>query len=291
MLIYGEKLFLVLGVAGICILFSVLFFLGLGIMLPSSGKITASSELDQYVEVSGYKIRYRTNNLEKTPVILLHGFGGDLTNWEKLAKSIKCGKAISIDLIGFGLSDKPYIEYDMETQRKYLLAYMDAVGIQKAVLVGSSMGASIALWTAAQSPERVLGLMIFAPSAYPGSMHHTWPGDFFYRPGYLNRFLRTIVGMKLFNRLFPNNLGRQAMDVTASYNQNFVKSLSLIRQPVFLIWSKGDKRVPFSYCKRYMELLKDVTFIEASENLGHNAASSPTPEILSRLCELISKAG
>ena len=208
--------------AGAFILVSFLCILALGVVMPSVKQITSSPEQDRYAHVDGYRLRYRTTNLAKPPIVMLHGFANDLSTWEKLSSTITCANAISLDLIGFGLSDKPAINYNFESHRKYLLAFLDALHIQKTVLVGTSMGASIALYTAAKSPERVAGVVAFAPSGYPDSMRHAWPADYFYKPGAANRILRAIVGTKLFRALFPNSLGIQALDVANTYNVEYV---------------------------------------------------------------------
>lgn len=286
----GKNVIIIVTLVGILISFSFLLILLLGLMLPSVDKITVSPDRDRYIEVIGCKLRYRTTDLDKPPIVMLHGFGGNLSDWEIIAEKVKCAKTVSLDLVGFGLSEKPPMDYSIETQRNYLLAFLDAMNIEKAVLVGSSMGASIALWTAAKSPERVAGLVVFAPSAYPDSMRHAWPGDIFYKPGFPNRILRAIVGMQIFRTLFPKSLGLQAIDITASYNHEFVNLLSAIQQPVLLIWSHGDKRVPFTYSEQYKKLLRNVEFIEAPKKLGHRAASNPTPEIQDGICTLVAKA-
>jgi len=286
----GKNVIIIVTLVVILMTFSFLLILVLGLLLPSAEGIAVLPDRDRYIQVIDCKLRYRTTDLDKPPIVMLHGFGGNLSDWEKIAGRVKCAKTVSLDLVGFGLSEKPSMDYGIETQRHYLLAFLDAMNIEKAVLVGTSMGASIALWTAAKSPERVAGLVVFAPSAYPDSMRHAWPGDIFYKPGFPNRMLRAIVGMKIFRALFPKSLGLQAIDITASYNHEFVDLLSSIQQPVLLIWSRGDKRVPFPYSERYKELLRNVVFIEAPKNLGHRAASNPTPEIHDGICTLVAKA-
>ena len=221
---------------------------------------------------------------------MLHGFGGNLAEWEPIARGMEFGKVISLDLVGFGLSGRPPIKYDLENQRKYLLEFMEKLNIRKAVLVGSSMGASIALWTASRSPERVAGLVLFAPSAFPGSMRHRWPGDWIYRPNALNRAVRVVVGTSLYDVLFPKSLACQALDITASYDDSFARGLQGIRSPLLLVWSRGDERVPFSYNRRYRELLPQAKFIEADPRVGHAAAGHPTPEILEGIREIASRA-
>ncbi len=274
----------------VILLLSVAAFLSLGALLPANGTISRGAK-DLFIDVKGSKIRYRTSDNKGPPMILLHGFGGSLSEWGPLVNAVKCGMTISLDLIGFGLSDKPSITYDLETQRQYILGFMDSLGIEKTVLVGSSMGSSIALWTAAHSPERIGGLVVFAPSALPGSMRHRWPGNLFYRPNIMNRTARWFVASGLFNAIFPTSLGCQAIDITSSYNEAFTESLFAIHQPLLIVWSRGDRRVPFSYSEHYRELLPHALFIEAPPQAGHSALAFPTTEIIRGVCEIVARAG
>lgn len=267
----------------------VLTFLAVGTVLPKNSP-EAISEKDRFLDVLGSRLRFREVEHQGPALIMLHGFGGDLEVWEPFIGKIDCARLISIDQIGFGLSDRPSITYDLESQRQYLLAFMDRMNIPKAILMGTSMGASVALWTAARSPERVAGLVLFAPSAYPGSMRHRWPGDLIYRPGIANKAMRLVAGSKFYEFLFPRSLARQAMDITASYTGEFPKVVSTVRQPLLLVWSQGDRRVPFAYSNRYRELLPHARFIEASPGVGHNAAQHPSNEIVEGVRNIIAIA-
>jgi pimeloyl-ACP methyl ester carboxylesterase len=264
-------------------------FLVPGLLLPKD-QPTVSGEQDHFLDVLGSRIHFRMVDHQGPTLIMLHGFGGNLSGWDPLTGRIDCASMISLDLIGFGLSDRPAITYDLDTQRKYLIAFMDRMNITKAVLVGSSMGASLAIWTAACSPERVAGLVLFAPSAYPGSIRHRWPGELIYRPGVLNSAMRAVAGSRLFDLLFPWSLGRQALDVTASYTGAFTAGLNAVHQPLLLIWSRGDQRVPFSYSGRYRELLPQAQFIEAPREAGHSAYGHPTREIVEGICNIAAQA-
>jgi pimeloyl-ACP methyl ester carboxylesterase len=264
-------------------------FLAPGLLLPKN-RSTVRGEQDRFLDVSGSRIRYRMVEHQGPTLIMLHGFGGDLSGWEPLIGRLACARMISLDLIGFGLSDRPAITYDLDNQRKYLIAFMDRMNIANAILLGTSMGASVALWTAARSPERVGGLVLFAPSAYPGSMRHRWPGDLIYRPGVLNRAMRAVAGSPLYDFLFPRSLGRQALDVTASYTGTFTAGLNAVHQPLLLVWSRGDQRVPFSYSGRYRELLSQAQFIEAPLDAGHYAAQHPNREIADGICNIVAQA-
>jgi pimeloyl-ACP methyl ester carboxylesterase len=274
-----------IGVAAILILMP---FLALGLLLPVSAtpKQTAA---DQYISIFGSQIRYRPVARSGTTVIFLHGFGNSLAMWEPLTKFLSCGRIFTLDLIGFGGSDRPGITYDLETLRRYLVAFMDAQHIDRAVLVGSSMGASIAAWTAAHSPDRVLAVVLFAPSGYPGSLQYPWPLGTLYRPGIPNRLARMIVQTWIFEILFPHSLARQALGITSSYNSLFAEVLFRIHQPTLLVWSRGDRKVPFLYSEVYRKRIPHAKLIERPAAAGHGVATFAPQETAEQICKFLNE--
>ena len=95
------------------------------------------------------------------PVILIHGFGGSMWQWEHQQTALsKSMRLITPDLIGSGLSDKPDIEYRPEEMLDYFVSFMDALHIPQAVLVGNSMGAGLAIGMALTHPDRVSKLIL-----------------------------------------------------------------------------------------------------------------------------------
>ena len=96
------------------------------------------------------------------PVILLHGGGSSIEVWEKNIQALaQQHRVFAFDMVGTGLSDKPAVTYSLDYQFQFLKAFLDTLGIQTASLIGNSMGGSIALKFALESPERVskLGLI------------------------------------------------------------------------------------------------------------------------------------
>jgi pimeloyl-ACP methyl ester carboxylesterase len=99
------------------------------------------------------------------PVVLLHGLGA--TNASMLPTLVDLARdhrVVAPDLPGFGDSGKPPVDYAPAFFARWLTAYLDALGIERAVLVGNSMGGRIAIETALVAPERVASLVLFAPS-------------------------------------------------------------------------------------------------------------------------------
>lgn len=101
------------------------------------------------------------------PVILLHGFGGSMWQWEHQQHALSQHfRTLTLDLPGSGLSDKPDIEYLPDQMMDFCLGFMDALQIPQATLVGNSMGAGLAIGMALTHPTRVdkLALISGLPS-------------------------------------------------------------------------------------------------------------------------------
>jgi pimeloyl-ACP methyl ester carboxylesterase len=95
------------------------------------------------------------------PVVLIHGFGGSMWQWEQQQHTLSQHfRILTLDLPGAGLSDKPEIDYRPDQMLDFFVGFMDAVKIQQATLVGNSMGAGLAIGMALAHPTRVTKLVL-----------------------------------------------------------------------------------------------------------------------------------
>ncbi|MCI0427819.1 MAG: alpha/beta hydrolase [Nitrospiraceae bacterium] len=95
------------------------------------------------------------------PVILIHGFGGSMWQWEHQQHTLSQHfRVLTLDLPGAGLSDKPEIDYRPDQMLDFLVGFMDAVKIQQATVVGNSMGAGLAIGMALAHPTRIAKLIL-----------------------------------------------------------------------------------------------------------------------------------
>jgi pimeloyl-ACP methyl ester carboxylesterase len=135
------------------------YFAIAAIILVSSGWTGAAQPRrtveSKEVSVLGFKLHYLEAG-KGAPVVLLHGLGGDGSRWgpniEPLAKDFH---VFALDQIGFGQSDKPLANYHTGMLSEFLVDFLKAVNVPKASLVGNSMGAGVALYTAVHFPQVV----------------------------------------------------------------------------------------------------------------------------------------
>lgn len=120
------------------------------------------------IVVDGVRTRYlRAGSGE--PVILLHGLGASSYSWRYAIPALSDRfDVIAPDFPGFGRSDKPWdFDYSIAGQHRWVMSFMDALGVGKARFVGNSMGGVISLWSALEKPERVESLVLLGTPAYP----------------------------------------------------------------------------------------------------------------------------
>jgi pimeloyl-ACP methyl ester carboxylesterase len=95
------------------------------------------------------------------PVVLLHGFPLSMAMWDPIRPGLaEAARVITPDLRGFGASDKPTGDYSMTALAEDITRLCDALGLEKIVLGGHSMGGYVALRFAAAHRDRLAGLIL-----------------------------------------------------------------------------------------------------------------------------------
>lgn len=104
---------------------------------------------------------------DKRPVILVHGLLLSQNMDRPLAEDLAArgNRVITVDLLGHGESDRPrdMWRYSMHSFGEQLVALMDHLELEQAVLMGTSLGANASLEVAARAPERLRGMVIEMP--------------------------------------------------------------------------------------------------------------------------------
>ncbi len=116
---------------------------------------------DKFVNVGSINTRYWTVGQKGFPIILIHGLGQSVENWmytiEDLAKHFK---VYALDLVCFGKSDKPEVPYTYNYFAQFLNEFMITMNIQKASLIGHSLGGAVILKFALEFRKKVDKLVL-----------------------------------------------------------------------------------------------------------------------------------
>jgi len=118
-----------------------------------------------FADLRDVRVRYVDSGQGPT-VVLIHGFGSAIETWEPVLPALSDYRVLALDLKGFGWTDRPEGDYSPAEQARLVLALMDAQGVEDAVVVGHSYGASVALSLALTAPDRVRALALYDAWVY-----------------------------------------------------------------------------------------------------------------------------
>src|SRR5215203_7245332 len=125
--------------------------------------IVAMSIRSEWIEIGGLRIHCLMAGQAGSPVLLLHGGGYDsasLSYGPSIEPISQFHRVFAPDWPGYGQSDKPDLDYTTEYYETFLGHLMDALGLEKASLVGISMGGAISLGFSLHSPQKVEKLVL-----------------------------------------------------------------------------------------------------------------------------------
>jgi pyruvate dehydrogenase E2 component (dihydrolipoamide acetyltransferase) len=119
----------------------------------------------QDVEVGGQRLRYVRVGDGERAAVLLHGFGGDKDTWLFNLDALAEGRTVyALDLPGHGESSKEVTDGSVAGMATVVAGVLEALSIDRADLVGHSMGAAVAMALAVAHPERVRSPALLAPA-------------------------------------------------------------------------------------------------------------------------------
>ncbi|HJQ30726.1 MAG TPA: alpha/beta fold hydrolase [Pyrinomonadaceae bacterium] len=225
-------------------------------------QITATQAAEKEVTVFGQKIRYVEAGSGPV-VVLLHGLGGNSTNWAfNIPALAQKYRVVVPDQIGFGRSDKPLVNYRVGTYADFLDKFLDELKIEKAALVGNSMGGWIAALYTLQHPSRVERLVLVDAAGFRPPKEFDLATLSGLNPS-TREGMKRLAGMVFFNPLLKSDAAidlmlTQRLSAGDGYTiQSLVESiyrgedmldgrLSAIKQPVLLIWGREDGLTPLA---------------------------------------------
>lgn len=136
----------------------------LAVLAPNSGAAQSDPlgrAPSRFAAFEGNRIHYKSLHTGRTAVVFVHGWASDLSAWRfQTAGLEEQVRVIALDLPGHGRSDKPVRAYSMEFFARAVNAVMEAAGVDRAVLVGHSMGTPIIRQFSRLFPGKTIGLVV-----------------------------------------------------------------------------------------------------------------------------------
>ncbi len=265
----------------------------------------------EFVMVGNIKTHHITRGKRGRPIVLVHGFGASTYTWRRnLDPLSENHRLFALDLKGFGLTAKPTDgQYHVSAYTDHLLGYLDAMKIERSVLVGSSMGGAVATRLTLLHPERVAGLVLVdpAPVRLPGERMAREPRPSV-NPTADNREVGSLAG-RLLPSVARTMITRQVVEgwlkagyhdpslVTAELVETYYRpitiegatealaammksptaadrampSLQSLSTPTLVVWGKYDQIVPRAVAEEYTRAIKGsrLLIFESSGHLPH----------------------
>lgn len=236
-----------------------------------------------------------TNYLEAgdgPPLVFVHGSGPGVTayaNWRlvlpELGKYFHC---YAPDMVGFGFTQRPDgIRYDVQTWADQVLGFLDALGLDRASLVGNSFGGAIALRLAAQHPDRVDRLVLMGSVGVPFGITEGLDAVWGYQPSAAN--MRAVMDYFAYSReLVTDELAevRYRASIQPGFQESFSAMFPAPRQrwvdamatpdaeikalphQTLLIHCREDQVIPLATSLRLLELI-DRSELHVFGRCGH----------------------
>lgn len=249
------------------------------------------------MQVGRLRVRY-VDVGSGAPVLLIHGLGGSIESWtNNIGELAKGMRVIAVDLPGFGLSDKPKMNYTIKFYKEFVVQFLKQLQLEQASIVGSSLGGHVAAEVAINHPSFVNKLVLISPAgALPRSFKGSpallryvkvldtksvqqvkqalsavdnKPVDDSYAelvyqkilmPGAREAFLSALAGSAKAPRL-TNRLGR-------------------IKAPTLLLWGKEDAMIPVKFVEPFVRM-KNCRIVML-EHCGHRPHFE-RPELFNRI--------
>ena len=228
---------------------------------------------DKTATIYGMKIRYLEAG-SGPAVVLLHGLGGDSSNWQANITALAAKYHVFVpDQIGFGKSDKPFINYRVGTLVDFLNALYKEWKIERAAVVGNSLGGFTALAFALAHPEKVDKIVLVDAAGYsvpkdvdPRLFNALNPAT---REG-----VRQVMSVIFYNKqLFANDAAVDAFFTrklqtgdgytVRAFTESILRNedvidgkLDAIKQPTLIIWGREDGLTPLALGERFNKEIK-----------------------------------
>lgn len=301
-----------LGLAGLLVL--AWFGLALYAWWPGEPELPArqlAGTADRFITVDGMELRYRSwgeRGPDRPELLLIHGFANTLQSFRLLAPLLADHfHVVAVDAPGFGLSAKPVDrDYGNASQAQAIVDFAAALGMDRYVVGGHSMGGTLAVYIAATDPH-VSGVVLMNPgiisTGVPALTRYLfWP---------LPRVMARMFGSRDFRERFlkksyldPSIVTPQVMDAmmlaprSAGYLEGMTSMMgqyrtgdeplmaSRVRVPTLIVWGLQDRSKPPGEQQQLQRLIPGSRLVEVPDSGHYVQEEQPAAVAAAMIAEL-----
>ncbi|HVE27334.1 MAG TPA: acetoin dehydrogenase dihydrolipoyllysine-residue acetyltransferase subunit [Sporichthya sp.] len=268
----------------------------------------------QTADVGGRKISYAgaaPESQDGDVILLVHGYGGDRNSWLFLQEPLAAKyRVYALDLPGHGTSAKDVGDGTLGVLADAVTGVLDALGADRAHLVGHSMGGAVALAVAARNPGRIASLTLIAPTGFGAEINAGYLRGF--ADAQTRRELKPVAG-----QLFADEslVTRQLVDDLLAYKRldgvdeslhtllgtlldgdaqrgDSAAALAAVLDtggdaiPVTVVWGRADRIIPAAQAESVTGAARHLI-----DGAGHMPQMERPAEVQAAIEETIARAG
>lgn len=240
---------------------------------------------EKFLQIDGSRIRYLESGASKKTLVLIHGLGASAERWHQVIPLFEEDfKVIAPDLVGFGYSDKPMVDYTPEFFSDFLEKFFRAANLQGPVIIGSSLGGQIAAEFAASHSQHIEKLILVSPAGIMKQstpaldayiMAAMYPNEesaknaFEMMEGSGRSVPEDIVNGFIKRMRLPNAKLAFMSTLLGLKNSEIITSkLQAITAPTLIVWGSDDPVIPITHADGFVSSIQDCRFFRM-DGCGH----------------------
>ncbi len=240
---------------------------------------------EKFLQVDGNKIRYLESGDSKNTLVLIHGLGASAERWDQVIPLFADDfRVIVPDLIGFGYSDKPMVDYTPEFFSDFLDKFFVEANITRPNVIGSSLGGQIAAEYASANSKDIEKLILVSPAGMMKKstpaldayiMAALYPNEksaqnaFSMMEGSGREVPKEIVDGFVERMRLPNAKLAFMSTILGLKNAESIESkLPNISTPTLIVWGSKDPVIPINHADDFVSAIQDCRFFRM-DGCGH----------------------
>ena len=240
---------------------------------------------ENFLNIDGHKIRYLESGDSKNTLVLVHGLGASAERWDQVIPLfVFFFRVVVPDIIGFGYSDKPQVDYTPEFFSEFLRKFLVESEIKRPNIIGSSLGGQIAAEFAALHPQELEKLILVSPAGVMKQstpaldayiMAALYPSEqnaknaFEMMEGSGKTIPQEIVNGFVERMQLPNaKLAFMSTVLGLKNSESIASRLNTIAAPTLIVWGSKDPVIPIHHADSFVSAIQDCRFYRM-DGCGH----------------------